>query len=163
MNKKAQQEIVGFVLIVVLVVVGLMVYLAISVGNAPENEESPEVENMLDALMKQTTECAIVYIPDYDDFEDLFKSSYKGDTCSNLGISALEYLNETVRLVLADIMATEATVKAYELQFSKRHSDDSMEGILTFFEGNCAGTINWAQRVILMGSDSLIVKLKTCT
>ena len=52
MNKRGQQEIVGFVLIVVLVVVGLMVFLIMSLRDSPEAVESLEVENMLDALMK---------------------------------------------------------------------------------------------------------------
>jgi len=158
-NKKAQQEIVGFVLIVTLVVVGLMVYLAISLRSGPENEGSLEVENALDAIMKQTTECAIVYVPDYDNFEDLFKSAYDEDTCSNLGKSAKNYLNESMREVLSDIFATEASVKAYELQFYEKESG---EGYLRIVEGSCSGTINSAQRIIAAGSNRLIARLKTC-
>lgn len=160
MNKKAQQEIVGFVLIVVLVVVGLMVYLTISLRSSPENEGSLEVANALDALMKQTTECAIVYVPDYDDFEDLFKSAYDGDRCTNLGKTAEEYLNESIREVLRDMMASEASVRAYEFQFFNKETG---QGMLQFVEGNCSGTINSAQRIIAAGSDRLVVRLKTCS
>jgi len=75
-RKVGQQEIVGFVLIVVLVVVGLMVFLIISLRDSPVDDDSVVVVNILDAVMKHTTECAVVYEPDYDNFEDLFKSCY---------------------------------------------------------------------------------------
>ena len=67
-RKKGQQEIVGFVLIVVLVVVGMMVFLIISTRTSDDEVKSVEVGNMLDAIMKHTSECAVVYEPDYDNF-----------------------------------------------------------------------------------------------
>jgi len=168
MHKKAQQEIVGFVLIVVVVMVGLMIYLTISLRNSPENEDNVEVANILDALMKQITECAIVYEPDYDNFEDLFKSSYKGDTCSNLNIPAIEYLESSLTEVLKDIMATESSIMSYELNFRERDSDgysSPAEGFPRIIENkdNCTGTINSAMRTLSVSSMRLDVTLKTCT
>ena len=75
-KKKGQQELVGFVLIVALVVVGLMVFLVISLRDKGESDDSLGVGNMLDAVMKHTTECAIVSEPNYDNFEDLFRSCH---------------------------------------------------------------------------------------
>ena len=57
MKIKGQQEIVGFVLIVVLVVVGLMVFLIISLKDSPVDDDSVVVVNILDAVMKHTTDC----------------------------------------------------------------------------------------------------------
>jgi len=153
---------VGFVLIVILVVVGLMVFLIISVRNSPEQEKSVEVGNMLDSLMKHTTECAIVYEPDYDDFEDLFKSCYQGDRCSNLGMSACDYLNESLGVVLDGMFATEATISGYQIDFSVKNGE-VQEGLLRIFEGNCTGAVSSAQRNIVSYSDSLIVQLKVCS
>ena len=147
--KKGQQEMVGFVLIVVLVVVGLMVFLVISLRNSPENEGSLEVENILDAVMKHTIDCAIIYEPDYDDFEDLFKSCHQNDTCSNLGKLACDYLNESLRDVLGSMMESEATVNYYQLDFFEK---DKTPGILTFSEGDCIGSVSAAQRNIVSGS-----------
>lgn len=157
--KKGQQEIVGFVLIVVLVVVGLMVFLIISLRDAPENEGSLEVENMLDALMRHTTECAIVYEPDYDNFEDLFKSCHLKDNCKNLGRSACDYLNESLKSVVEAMMASEATLGAYELEFFVKDG----EGLLKISEGNCAGSVSSAQRSVVSGSDSLTIRMKLCS
>lgn len=156
--KKGQQEMVGFILIVVLVVVGLMVFLIISLRNSPEDRGSLEVANILDAVMKHTTDCAIVYEPDYDDFEDLFKSCHQKDSCSNLGMSACDYLNESLRDVLRSMMESEASVNYYQLDFFVKDG----EGLLTFHEGNCTGSVKSAQRNIVSYSDSLIIRLKTC-
>jgi len=162
MNKKGQQEIVGFVLIVVLVVVGLMVFLIISLRDSPELENSLKVENMLDTLMKHTTGCAIVYEPDYDTFEDLFKSCHQGDQCDNLGESACDYLNESLRSVVGAMTASEGgRIGYYQVDFLVK-DEVGEEGILRIFEGNCTGSVNAAQRSVISGSESLLVRMKTC-
>ena len=159
MKNKAQQEIVGFVLIVVLVVVGLMVFLVISLRDAPENKGSLEVRHMLDALMKHTTECAIVYEPDYEDFEDLFKSCHQGDQCSNLNKSACEYLNESLSMVIDALMTSEATVGAYQIDFFVKDDEGGQQGHLQILEGNCTGNINSAQRSF----GDLVIRMKVCS
>ena len=161
-NKKGQQEMVGFVLIVVLVIIGLMVFLIISVRNSPEPADSLAVENMLASIMKHTTECAIVFEPQFDNFEDLFKSCYKGDDCTNLGISACDYLNESLRDVVEALMDSEATVEAYQLDFFVR-DDEGQQGLLRIIEGNCTGSSSAAQRSIISGSESLVIRIKTCS
>ncbi len=157
--KKGQQEMVGFILIVALVVVGLMVFLVISLRNSPEDVGSLEVANILDAVMKHTTECAIIYEPDYDNFEDLFKSCHQEDSCSNLDISACDYLNDSLHDILGVMMESEASVSYYQLDFFVK---DAPGGLLTFDEGNCTGSVKSAQRNIVSDSDSLIIRLKTC-
>ncbi|MFH0711774.1 MAG: hypothetical protein V1889_01315 [archaeon] len=157
-SKLGQQEIVGFVLIVVLVVVGLMVYLVISLKDSPVAEDSVAVGNILDVMMKYTTECAIVYEPDYDNFEDLFKSCYLGNRCKNLGESACDYLNESLSLVLGNLMASDASVGFYELDFFA----DGGEGLLKISDGNCSGDVSAAQRKIISGSESLVIRMKVC-
>ncbi len=162
MKNRGQQEMVGFVLIVILVVVGLMVFLVISVRSGDDDVKSVEVENMLNALMKHTTDCAVVYVPDYDDFEDLFKSCHQGDQCSNLGMSACDSLNESLRAVLEGMFATEATIDAYQIDFFVK-DDEGQQGLLTVFEGNCSGIVTSAQRSVVSHSDSLIIRMKVCS
>ena len=160
-NKTGQQEMVGFVLIVVLVIIGMMVFLIISVRNSPEPESSLEIENMLASIMKHTTECAIVFEPQFDNFEDLFKSCYEEDECSNLGLSACEYLNESLKNIVEALIDSEATVESYQVDFFVR-DDEGQQGILRITEGNCTGSSLAAQRIIVSGSESLVVRIKTC-
>ena len=160
-RNRGQQEMVGFILIVVLVMIGLMVFLVISLRTSPDEADSLEVENMLSAIMTHTTECAIPSVPYYDTFEDLFKSCYENDDCSGVNQSACDYLNETLRAILVDLMDTEATVSAYQLDFSIA-DEERQEGFLKIFEGECTGEVLGAQRKISAGAEDLIIRLKIC-
>ena len=161
-GEKAQQEMVGFILIVVLVMIGLLVFLVVSIRNSPETANSFKVENMLGVIMKDTTKCAIPAEPYYKNFEDLFKSCYKGSECENLNKSSCDYLNESLSQVLQALMDSEATISAYELDFFLRDDGGGQQGILRITQGNCTGRVLSAQRSIVSGSDSLIVRMKTC-
>ncbi|MCK4649922.1 hypothetical protein KAT36_01690 [Candidatus Pacearchaeota archaeon] len=160
-NRKGQQEIVGFVLIVVLVMVGLMVFLVISVRDVTETEDSLEVLNMIGVLMRTTSECAIVYEPDYDDFEDLFKSCHKNDRCSNLDRSACDYLNESFGDVVDALMRSEADVEAWDVEFFVKDGGE-MLGFWDSESGNCTGRVEGAQRSIVSGGESLVVRMRVC-
>jgi hypothetical protein len=159
-TSKGQQEMVGFILIVVLVMIGLMVFLVISLRTSSDEVDSLEAGNMLGAIIMHTTGCAIPAVPYYETFEDLFKSCYEGDDCVG-SQSACEYLNETLRGVLEDLMASEATVNAYQFDFSVVDGD-GQEGLLKISEEYCTGTVLGAQRKISAGSDDLIVRIKLC-
>ena len=160
-TNRAQQEMVGFILIVVLVMIGLMVFLVISLRTSDDAADSLEVENMLSAIMGHTTEFAIPSVPYYDTFEDLFKSCYENDDCAGTVGAACDYLNETLRDILADLMATEATVSSYQLDFEVA-DDVGREGLLRVFEGDCSGKVLGAQRKISAGAEDLIIQLKIC-
>lgn len=160
-NRRGQQEMVGFILIVVLVMIGLMVFLVISLRTSPDEADSLEVENMLSAIMSHTTDCAIPAVPYYDTLEDLFKSCYENDECSRMDRSACGYLNETLGAILEDLMATEATVGAYQFDFFVA-GEEGQEGLLKIFEGECAGRVSGAQRKISAGAVDLIMRLKLC-
>lgn len=161
-NKRGQQEIVGFVLIVVLVVVGLMVFLVISLRGGGEVSESVEVSNILNVVMKTTTECAIVYEPDYDDFEDLFKSCHKGKNCENLERDACDYLNESLRDLVEGVMVSEAGIAGWRIELIERDGN-SEAGLLEIEDwGNCSGRVSAAQRNIVSGGDSLVVRMRVC-
>lgn len=160
MKNKGQQEIVGFVLIVVLVVVALMVYLGMSIRSTSEDSESEEASNILNAFMKQTTKCATAYEPNYDNFEYLFKSAHREKTCSNLGVSAFDYLNESASEVLSDIFASESSITGYRLEFAEKLDDDILNHTLVIEEGNKTKTQKSAIRTISSGSSKLVVRLK---
>jgi len=115
MKKKAQQEMVGFVLIVVIVIVAMMVLLIISLRKPTQVNENVEADNLLSALMKYTTACAINYEPDYDSVRDLIKSCQTNKKCNNLDVMACDYMNETLREVMHSVWEGESAIKAYQL------------------------------------------------
>lgn len=76
-KSKAQQEIAGFVLIVLVVSVIGVVFLSIAFGKPETSKQtSVEVSNLLIASMYYTTDCAVNYIPQYRDVQDLIKECY---------------------------------------------------------------------------------------
>ncbi len=157
-KKKGQQEIVGFVLIVVLVMVVLMVFLVISVRDTGEDSSDVGVSNMLDIVMRMTTECAIVTEPDYDDFEELFKSCFKGKNCNNLDVSACEYLDETFEDVLDSMVSGDSSVNGWNAEFFEKDG----VGISKWSGGNCSRVKGGTQRTILSGGTNLAVRLRIC-
>ena len=81
LNKKAQEEIVGFVLIIILVVIILLVFLSLSLkNNEQENVQDYEVENFLQSILQYTTDCQ-GYREDFRDIEDLIFDCKNGEHC----------------------------------------------------------------------------------
>ena len=162
-NKKGQNEMVGFVLIVVLVVVALMVFLVISVRKPSEQVESAEIENLLSAMLEYTTGCAISYEPDFDSYRDLVKDCYNDRKCNNLDKMACDYLNELSEEMMEDIIASESQIGAYELNiYHKSNSGDAQDSLLKLMEGNCTGNVFGAQEAISEREGNIIVNLKFC-
>jgi len=157
-NKFGQQEIAGFVLIVVLVMVGLMVFLIISVRDGPEEESGVVVENMLDVVFRTTTDCAIVSEPDYEDYEDLFKNCFRGKQCSNKGVAACDYLNDSLEDLMVGLISSDSSVEGWSVSFFEKEGG----GILKWEGGNCSGVYSSAKGSIVADSTSLVVSMQIC-
>lgn len=82
MKKKAQEEIVGFTMIIVLVAVILVIFLSFSMKNPQkENVESYEVENYLQALLQKTSDCRDLNNLKYYPVKDLIFKCNAGENC----------------------------------------------------------------------------------
>lgn len=158
---KAQQEMVGFVLIVVLVVVALMVFLVIAIRQDKTIQDDTEVKSILDSIMKYTTECSINKNSNYESVGDLFKSCYDNSKCVNLGIPSCDYLNETMIKIVDALLLSSATISAYQLDFLVK-DDDGEQGIIRVFEGECNGTVAAAQKDNSYDQKHLIIRLTLC-
>src|SRR3989344_6887834 len=98
-TKKAQHEIVGFVLIVIIVVV-IGLFLLVFYLRQPEvRHESLRVENFLQASMSYTTECVVSIEP--LDMQELIKSCYENKMCLD-NKAACEVLKETLSKLSQD-------------------------------------------------------------
>jgi len=82
-RKKAQQEIVGFVLIVLIVTIIGIVLLVMSIGRGDKKvQNSVEISNLLEAGMYYTSDCATNYAPYYLEVQELIKQC-EGDRGNN--------------------------------------------------------------------------------
>jgi ABC-type lipoprotein release transport system permease subunit len=159
MIKKAQQEIAGFVLIVVLVVIALMVFLIISINGPEEELQDANIENMISVILSSTTECAPNYVPDYDNVEDLISDCWQNRKCGNLNQMACSYLNETLLDIVESLKQTENGINSYYVRVA--HVTNESEDLLipVFSKGNCTGTLRGDSKAI---SGDLIIELKLC-
>ena len=138
-KKKAQQEIAGFVIIVVLVSVGALLFFSLMLGRGESKlENNAEISYLLKASMYYTTECAINFIPQYQKLEDLAKLCYNKDKCLS-NIDSCVVLNETFKQIIKDalVVSPNSPNKAYLLNiyYQEANSTSPNEGILKSVEG----------------------------
>ena len=81
-SKQAQQETVGFVLIIVIVTVAGLIFLGLSINKGETvKKTSAEISDFLQSSMYYTTNCTTTFIPQYKDMQDLIKSCYRDEKC----------------------------------------------------------------------------------
>lgn len=115
-RKKGQEEMVGFVLIVIIVSVIMVVLLGFLL-KSPEAEavQSYEIGNFLSAALQYSSSCEN-YLG-FLDVESLIVSCDEEETCLD-GKNSCEVLNETLKDLIETgwIVGEESPVKGYELK-----------------------------------------------
>jgi len=94
-KRKGQQEIIGFVMVVLLVVIAGVIFLGISLQKGQQeiiSTEDAEISNFLISSTKYTSDCEIRK-PLYADVNDLIKACNDNDDCSD-GRNSCEVLEE---------------------------------------------------------------------
>ncbi len=133
-DKGAQEEMVGFAMIIIIVAIVLLVLLGISLNRpkATTGVESYEVESFILAAMQQTSTCSVDSGASYLDVRGLIIECDNGQTCSD-GQNTCSVLNSTIKDVLKDAwqVGADRPVKGYELNVTAK--DRIM---LTIKEGN---------------------------
>jgi len=176
-NKKAQHEIVGFALIIIIVSIIGLIFLSFSIGRGESvKKTSVEISDFLQSSLYYTTPCASGYVPNYKDLQGLIKSCYKGEICFNEEL-ACDVLDESFSKIISKSFQVSETGKnkAYELNIyyedrkgtevllTSQPSSDSEE-ILVINDGNfanCSSTTG-ASQAIDMGSGNINIKLEMC-
>lgn len=169
LKKKSQEEMVGFVLIVVLVVVISLVFLGISLRQKSQPGTDTKVNNMLSAMLAYTTDCAL-YMPQYETVADLIKSCYYDESCSN-GKDTCKELQEVMGNLLeaaeGDLNA-DKPVKAYELNASYSSKEGGFvarrpeASIVYIKKGICTQSSIGAQQFLPLDTGNIILSLKFC-
>lgn len=161
-NKNGQQEMVGFVLIVILVVIGLVVYLVIKAGSPAEVAQSITADNIIQSVMMTSSPCIIKTNSYYETIDDLAQDCYNNKKCAT-GRSSCEVLNETLKTILDNILNMEQ-INAYELNYSHFVSNESSEQKLLINNGICSGTVYGSeiQSRIISGENGISLELKLC-
>lgn len=104
LKNKAQEDIAGFVIILVVVMVILLIFLAIFIASnkSKSTEDSVELAQFLNTLIQFTTPCAS-YEPAYYSVADLIAKCDECNscTCTN-GEKVCDVLNKTIKEAIED-------------------------------------------------------------
>lgn len=129
-NKKAQEEIVGFAIIIILVAVVFVAFLGFSLNNQKQNKaKSYEIKNFLEASMEYTVSCT----SDSEPLRKLIFLCKKQSFCIN-GVSSCEMLNQTLQGIIDSSWNVDenSSIKAYKLDIRALDS----EPFLSLSKGN---------------------------
>ncbi|GEM_PF-2917491 len=160
MERRGQQEIAGFVIIVVLVVVALLVFLAISVKKQDNAISSELVSGLLSSVLRQTTEC-ILRDPTPANIQELIVDVHSGgkmQECGN-GKKKGEYLEEFLPIVLERANKVNTAFSAW--QISVLDSNDEVVSGGVYSKGIC-GTGNSVKFDKIKISGDLWIKMELC-
>lgn len=168
-DKKGQEEMVGFVMVMVLVVVIFLVFLGITLRNPESSERKSEIiYQFLDSLMEQTTECALNQGTNFLTLDDLVRECYNSNSECETGEDSCEILNRT----LIDAMDNSWKVgpdypyKGYELQAAylpDATGQQPSEEVFLISAGNCTGSIVGNSYWIPEFPGSITTTLKLCS
>jgi hypothetical protein len=166
-KKRGQEEIVGFVLIIVIVAVIFLVILGVLIRRGPDNtrSESSDVYQFLESSMEYTTICAFSSAPDYSVLGELFEECYIGNNCLN-GINACQVLNETLVEILDSSwdVSDDGVVKGYELNsFFKTNSSDRGEEVIALGKKSCEGSVRGATYLVPAFPGTIEIQLIICS
>jgi len=116
MNKKGQEEIIGFVVIIVIVAIAMVVLLWFLINSPSENTvEDFEVESFIQTALQYTTDCE-----DFVEFlsvQDLIISCEENDKCLDERSSCV-VLNEILTNIIENSwkVGEESAVKGYKMK-----------------------------------------------
>lgn len=123
MNKKGQEEIVGFVVIVVIVSVIILILLSFILTNSEGSAvESYEVESFIQSMLQYTTSCENQL--EFLSFQKLIAYCENEGICLN-GENSCEILNSTTKEIIETgwNVNEQSAIKGYEFKISTEEKE----------------------------------------
>ena len=150
-NKRAQEEIVGFAVIVVIVAVIILFFLVFSLSSDRETEESYEIQSFLQAATAYTSNCG-----DKSEFlpvSKLIAVCYREERCNNEEYSC-DVLNETLVGLIAESwpIGPDFPTKGYKLEAIAPDKT-----IISISSGNATNVYKGASQVLPVAEEALVV------
>jgi hypothetical protein len=168
---RAQHEMVGFMLIVVIVSVIGVIFLSFTLGRGEALPQTHiEISNLLQSAMHYTSDCAVNFIPQYKDGQDLIKSCYRNERCLD-GRTSCAAMNDTFQKIIGESLSVDekGLNKAYSLNMYYQSIDEGSisDPLLNISEGrftNCTSQVggNHALLISSIGTGTIFVELDVC-
>lgn len=153
LNKKAQEEMVGFAIIIIIVAVILLIFLGYSVQKPKEVVESYEIESFIQSMLQYTTECAQDYEPNYDSIEELIISCKKNEQCLNGKESCIVLEKDLSEIMeLGWEIYEDSPIKGYNLKINS-----GSEVLIELGDGNLSN--NYKSSHHALGKESINIQI----
>lgn len=142
-NKRGQEEAVGFVAIIVVVAIATVFFIGISIRDQPsEAIKSVEIKQFLETSDKYTSDCSISYSDRFASLGDLVRECYQNPNLQCFdGRSVCEVYNSTIQNIILKSFAIgqEYAIKGY--LFNLTYSAQSKQTqIISLYKGECLGS-----------------------
>ena len=138
-QKKAQEEIVGFVVVVVIVAIIFLVFLGISTRreSPATRKDSGDVSQFLASAMEYTSSCAIVSDFAYINLGNVIRECYSNSKCRSEE-DACHVLNRTLQEVIDSNwkIGADRPIKGYIFNATYR-SESRAETFIIVSKGTC--------------------------
>lgn len=164
-KKKGQEEIVGFVLIVVILAIAMVIFLGIKLRNPePAQKESEMLYQFIESSMEQTTDCVIRQNSKNIALNNLIKECHSFDNSCLNGKSSCETAKETMDKLVSSAfkVGPEYPYKGYEI-VAEYSDDSSPEEILSLKAGNCSNNYIGNSYFIPQFPGNIVIKAKICS
>jgi hypothetical protein len=165
-RKKGQEEIVGFVLIVVIIAIAMVIFLGIKLRNPePAQKNSEILYQFIESSMEQTTECVIRQNGRNVALNELIKECHSFDNNCLNGRSSCEIAEETMdSLVNATFKVGEDyPFKGYEIIAEYRTNSSSPEEIFLINGGNCTNNYIGNSYFLPQFPGNIVISAKICS
>ena len=134
-----------------------VIFLAITLGSQDVSKEtSVEISNLLEATMYHTTDCAVNFVPQYRDMQDLIKECYNMQTGNFRQCLDGRSVCEVLESDLGDIMrrslnaGEDSPNKAYIVNVFFNDDSNPIEPVLIIQEGvlaNCTSIVGGSHQI----------------
>ncbi len=165
-GRKGQEEVVGFVVVVVLVAVVFVFFLGFSSYDAPGIHEktSQDLRHFLESIRVFTTDCELTEHSPLE-FKDLINACYAGKTCTS-GKKACDALNTTATTILTTAfpVGKEYFTKGYRFKIIYSESPENQEdSLISLSQGNCSSlSQRSADDFFPLGAGQITLRVNLC-
>ena len=169
MARKAQEEIVGFVLIVVLLVIVGVIFLGIRLRNPePTQRESELIYMFLESTMEQTTDCKLSETGSFLVIDSLIRECHSLNSECVSGEKTCEVARNTLGNMLNATwqVGSEYPFKGYELNinyFLNSSGQLQLEDVLNISSGLCENSYSGSSYWIPEFPGSINTELRLCS
>lgn len=166
--KRGQEEIVGFVAIIILLAIVFLVFIVFSLSKPTEDvRANTDVYYFLQSSMEVTSTCATGFDANYLKVSDLFIACQQNRACLS-GEPACKSLNNTVIELLDQGFPVDGERKtqgySFEARYERNVSSETQQGtrFMELKQGNCTQSVRGASYTVPTSPGVVIVKLEVC-